>query len=143
MSGFLITLNGPLHWQAKRQKITARSSAEAEIYAADEYVKQILFIKNIIDDLHLSKTLLSQPITIYNNNMACIHWSRNSTSKNIRHLQILDNAIRESVQDNTIRIVHIDGKVNPADIFTKEEKDASHFILLRNKLLKIPYPSKR
>ena len=36
MSGYLITLNGPLHQQAKRQTITARSSAEAEIYAADE-----------------------------------------------------------------------------------------------------------
>ena len=36
ISGHIIILNGPLHWSAKRQHITARSSAEAEIYATDE-----------------------------------------------------------------------------------------------------------
>ena len=35
ISGFMIWLGGPLHWQSKRQSITARSSAEAEIYAID------------------------------------------------------------------------------------------------------------
>jgi hypothetical protein len=36
ISGFMIWLSGPLHWMSKRQSITARSSAEAEIYAIDE-----------------------------------------------------------------------------------------------------------
>jgi len=38
LSGHLITLYGPTpHWNSKRQRITARSSCEAEIYAtADE-----------------------------------------------------------------------------------------------------------
>ena len=38
-SGFLIWRSGPLHWSSKRQTLTARSSAEAEIYATDECVK--------------------------------------------------------------------------------------------------------
>ena len=33
MSAFYIDLLGPLHWISKRQKVTAASSAEAEIYA--------------------------------------------------------------------------------------------------------------
>lgn len=142
MSGFLITLNGPLHWQAKRQKITARSSAEAEIYATDECVKNILHLKNMINDLNLTKDLMSSPTKLYNDNMACIHWSRNSTSKNIRHLQIRDNAIRESVQNKTIAVIHIDGKLNLADIFTKEDKDVAHYLLIRDSLVKLPFPTK-
>ena len=31
MSDFVIIKNGPIHWVSKRQKVTARSSAEAEI----------------------------------------------------------------------------------------------------------------
>ena len=36
LSGYLLWLGGPLHWSAKRQGITARSLAEAEIYATDD-----------------------------------------------------------------------------------------------------------
>lgn len=32
-------------------------------------------------------------------------------------------------------ISHIEGKVNPSDIFTKEDKDPQHFISIRNLLL--------
>ena len=36
MSGYPQWLNSLLHWQSKRQTITARTTAEAEIYATDE-----------------------------------------------------------------------------------------------------------
>ena len=140
MSGFVIGLQGPLHWRAKRQSITARSSAEAEIYATDECVKSVLHLTNIIKDLELQKEILSETTTIYNDNMATIHWSKNQTSKNIRHLQIRENAVRESVQDKTVTIKHIDGKTNLADIFTKEDKDLSHFIAIRDVILSRPFP---
>jgi hypothetical protein len=39
MSAFFVDLLGPLHWLSKRQTVTARSSAEAEIYATNECVK--------------------------------------------------------------------------------------------------------
>ena len=57
ISGHLILLHGPLHWSAKRQSITARSTAESEIYATDTCVKQILHLSNIINDLGLSVKL--------------------------------------------------------------------------------------
>ena len=140
ISGHLISLHGPLHWMAKRQSVTARSSAESEIYATDECVKQILFISMILEDLGLHKKLLGDTTTIYNDNMACIHWARNKTSKNTRHMQIRENAIRESVQNKKVQIVHIDGKTNLADLFTKEDKDIAHFITIRNQILCLPFP---
>ena len=39
MSAYYIDLFGPLHWLSKRQSVTAGSSTEAVIYAADECVK--------------------------------------------------------------------------------------------------------
>ena len=125
--------NGPIMWSSKQQKITARSSAEAEIYATDECTKCIQHLRNLCDDLHLSYS--SQPTPIYNDNQACIHWSYNNTSKGLRHLQIRENAVRENIQNKNITISHVEGKINIADIFTKEDKDHTHFINMRNTIL--------
>ena len=72
--------------------------------------------------------------------MACIHWSKNKTSKNTRHIQIRENAVRESVQNKTVQILHVDGKTNLADIFTKEDRDIAHFIRIRDTLMSLPFP---
>ena len=138
MSGHLVTLLGPLHWSSKRQRITARSSCEAEIYATDECVKNILHLRNIIQDLDLETALLNPKTQIFNDNMACVMWSKNTTTKGLRYLQIRENAIRENSKILTIE--HIAGKVNPADIFTKEDKDSAHFIDIRDTIVTDPLP---
>jgi hypothetical protein len=43
-----------------------------------------------------------------------------------------ENRIRENIASQFISIHHIDGKINLADIFTKEMKDTSHFVQLRD-----------
>ena len=139
ISGHLILLNGPLDWSAKRQSITARSTAESEIYATDTCVKAIIHLSHIIQDLDLKNLLMSKTTKIYNDNMACVQWSKNQTNRNIRHIQIRENATRESVQNKIVEIKHVAGKTNPADIFTKEQKDVSHFLKLRNIILSPPF----
>jgi len=39
--------------------------------------------------------------------------------------------VRDSRRDGNILIEHIDGKANPADLFTKEINDVQHFLWLR------------
>ena len=136
ISGHVLTLMGPLHWTSKRQKITARSSCEAEIYATDECVKDIIHLRHVIQDLQLEKELLHPKIKIYNDNMACVMWSKNTTTKGLRHLQIRENAIRET---KFIQIEHICGNINPADMFTKEDKDPDHFRRLRDTIVTEPF----
>ena len=72
ISGHIIFLYGPLHWQSKRQSITARSSAEAEIYATDECVRELTYIRNIFKNLGMQKEFFSKPINIFNDSMACV-----------------------------------------------------------------------
>ena len=121
MSGFIIIQNGPIHWVSKRQEITARSSVEAEIYAIDECVKGLLRLTHIIQDMKCEHiyTPTNKPIQIYNDNNACVYWSKSTTTKVLRHISIRDNAIREYVASNTVSIQHIKGKINITDIFTK------------------------
>ena len=65
------------------------------------------------------------------------------TTKGLRYIQIRENAVRESVQDKFIDLLHIEGKINIADLFTKEDKDSKHFISIRDILVqtisKIPH----
>jgi len=73
--------------------------------------------------------------TGYNDNMACGNWSKCTTTKGLRHIQMKENRVRESILSKFVIIKHIDGKLNLADIFTKEMKDTSHFVELCNLIM--------
>ena len=135
LSGFILWGHGPIHWISKRQSLTARSSAEAEIVATDECVKFLLHLRNVCDDLHIQSFIFPEPITVYNDNAACINWAKNMTTKGLRYIQIRENAVREAVSNKVINIQHIAGKVNVADLFTKEDKDTKHFVTIRDILV--------
>ena len=138
MSGFIILTNGPSHWVSKRQKITARSSAEAEIYATDECVKELLRLQHMLTDLHLQHIFMptSKPIEIFNDNTACVCWSKKTTTKGLHHITVREN-VRESVDSKFISVKHIGSKQNLADIFTKEFKNISLFLTLRDMITSI------
>ena len=70
--------------------------------------------------------------TIYNDNKACVDWSKSCTTKGLRHIQMRENRIRENIESRFVSIKHIDGKINIADVFTKEMRDINHFVTLRD-----------
>ena len=135
LAGYIIWLGGPLDWSAKRQSFTARSSCHAEIGAMDECTKTLLYIRNILDDLNLLLNFTDGPIPLYNDNQSAIKWSSHMTQKATRYIQIKENAVREEVQSGFISPIHIAGKQNLADLFTKELKDVSGFEAIRNILV--------
>jgi hypothetical protein len=135
MSAFYIDLLGPLHWLSKRQTVTAGSSAEAEIYATNECVKFLLELTQIFDFLQVKDTFMPGTNTVYNDNQACVNWSKSCTTKGLRHIQMKENHIRENIANKFVTIHHVDGKVNMADIFTKEMKDTNHFVELRDLMM--------
>ena len=79
------------------------------------------------------------PINVYNDNNACVCWSKSTTTKGLRQITIRENAIRESVDNDFIKVLHIAGKTNIADLFTKEMKDISHFTKLSNLVVTSPH----
>jgi len=58
------------------------------------------------------------------------------TTKGLRYLQIRENSVREN---KNIEVQHIPGKINPADMFSKEDKDAAHFKQLRDATVSTPF----
>jgi hypothetical protein len=135
MSAFYIDLFSPLHWLSKRQSVTAGSSAEAEIYTTNECVKFLLELSQILEFLGVKDVFMPGVNVIYNDNQACVNWSKSTTSKGLRHIQMRENHVRENIAKEFVCIQHIDGKLNLADIFTKEMKDTAHFVALHDLLM--------
>ena len=55
--------------------------------------------------------------------------------KKIRHMELQENSVQEWVQDKVLNVLHVPGRVNPADIFTKEMRDRAHFQRLRDSFM--------
>jgi len=135
MSAFYVDLLGPLHWLSKRQSVTAGSSAEAEIYATDECVKFLLELSQIMEFLGIRDLFMPPTTVLYNDNQACVNWSKKTTTKGLRHIQMKENRVRENILSKFVCVCHIDGKINLADLFTKEMKDVKHFVELRDLMM--------
>jgi len=94
---------------------TAGSLAEDEIYAADECIKFLLELSQIMDFLEVKDIFIPGTNVIYNDNKACVQWSKLSTPKRLHHIQMMENQIRENVGSHFVTIQHVDGKINLAD----------------------------
>ena len=84
-------------------------------------------------DMSLSDA--SSPTPVYNDNQGCVDWSKTTSMKGLRHLNFRDCAVCDSVLAEEVTIHHIQGIINPADIFTKEMKDGLHFRTLRDSFM--------
>jgi hypothetical protein len=116
-----------------RESRTSRSSCEAEIKSDDEATRVTQHIRHVISDLEMHDT--NTPTPVFNDNQGCIDWSKSTSIKSLRHFNIRGNALREAVQHREIDLKHHPGVHNPADLFTKEHRDKSHFTALRECLV--------
>jgi hypothetical protein len=94
-----------------------------------------LELVQILDFLGVCDQFMSGIHTIYNDNNACVNWSKSCTTKGLHHIQMRENLVHENVEGNLVQIEHIGGKVNLADLFTKEMKDTTHFITLQDLMM--------
>jgi hypothetical protein len=110
---------------SKRQTVTAGSSAETEIYETNECVKFLLELVQLLEFLGVRDTFMPGVTMIFNDNNACVNWSKQCTTTGLRHIQMRENHVRENVEQKIVTISHIGGKRNLADLFTKEMKDTA------------------
>ena len=128
--GIVFRHGGPVAWTAVRQERTSLSSCEAEIRATNEVSKLLMGIRHLADAVRTGGHDIVDTAAaslLYNDNESCVKWSHNMTTKQIRHMEMRENAVREWVQDSSLKVVHVPGRINPADIFMKEMRDGAHF----------------
>ena len=117
ISGWESFLEGCIiSWGSRGQNTIAQSSTEAEIVAQNEAVRNLLFIKYIIEFLDIS---IESPITLFCDNNGENFLANNFESKRTKHLDIKDLFLRDLIVDKIVRTKFIKSEENKADPFTK------------------------
>jgi hypothetical protein len=126
----IVRMGGAIAWKSYREKKVSRSSCESEIHATDECCKLTQGLRLVMEDLGLTDVLT--PTELYNDNRGCVDWTKGWANRKMRHMNIREMAVRESQVNGEINVNHIEGKLNPSDLLTKEHKTGETFIQLCN-----------
>ena len=133
-SGMITIMNnGPISWSSRLQKVCAQSSAESEIYAVTDSVKEAIHIRLLCEESEIRER--NVPLTIWEDNTACIHLGHGLRgSKAAKHFEVRLRFLNEQIHNNVIEFSKIDTKDQLADGFTKA-LSGPDFFKFRDQLL--------
>ena len=117
-SGYVIFLaKAAIAWLSKRQVSIAMSSTEAELMAASLAALEFVFICNLLADLGFVQ---DRPPVLMVDNKGVVDMSEDYVSNNrTKHIERRHLKIRELVEQGIIKVTHVAGEDNIADILTK------------------------
>jgi hypothetical protein len=107
-----------MSWQSKRQLTVEISSTEAEIVAASETAREIIWMKRILKDL----TDKEWPATLYMDSepaIQLVNHPAHEYHQRTKHIRIRSLFIRECVESKIIEACKVPASVQLADMLTK------------------------
>ena len=107
----------PISWSSKKQKTVARSSTEAEYRAVASAAAEVLWLKNLLHELHIP--LSRQPLLLCDNIGATYLCSNPVNHSRMKHISLDYHFVREQVQSKQIQVSHVSTKDQVADLLTK------------------------
>jgi hypothetical protein len=117
-SGYAVFVYGSLAaYSTRLQKCNSQSTTESEYVAVAECVKEVLFIKNLVEEL---SQLVVGPITVHCENQSAIRLIQNPENHlKTKHIAVKYHLTRKLQEEGVIDVVYINTKEQTADIFTK------------------------
>ena len=117
-SGYCTFLGSNLvTWRSKKQNVVARSSAEAEYRALAQGVCKVIWLKQLMTELRLSRT---SPMSLFCDNKTAINIANNPVQHDrIKYIEIDRHFIKEKLDQRVIYLTFIKSSEQLADIYTK------------------------
>jgi hypothetical protein len=118
MSGVLHLVNQtPVFWFCKKQKTVETATYGSEFLVARQACEQIIDLRYT---LRMMGIPIDGPTWMFGDNLSVITSSTiPSSALNKRHNALSYHRVRECLASKIMHFIHVDGKYNPADIFTK------------------------
>ncbi|KAD4889451.1 hypothetical protein E3N88_21524 [Mikania micrantha] len=116
-TGYVFSMGGTaVSWMSRLQRSVALSTTEAEYMAAVEASKELIWLKNFLEEL--GKKQPDSPL--YCDNQSEIHLGKNPVFHGkTKHIQLRYHFIRGLISDGTLMLEKIRGSENPVDMLTK------------------------
>ncbi|PNF37230.1 Retrovirus-related Pol polyprotein from transposon TNT 1-94 [Cryptotermes secundus] len=119
--------NGPISWEAKKQKSVALSTTESEYIALSEACKEGVFLRKLLMELLNDDS----PILMNVDNQSCIKLASNPVfHSRCKHIDVRYHYVREVVQNGLIDLEYVPTEIMKADIMTKSLPKVKHEYLL-------------
>ena len=118
-SGYTVQWQGAsISWGSTKQKSTALSSCEAEIYALSEGGKDMVYFRKFLKGLNEP---MDEPSKTYTDNIGASDLAYNPEHhKRSKHIERRHFYIRDMVEAMELRVPHVSTYDNIADILTKD-----------------------
>ena len=112
-----------ISWNSCKQKTVSLSSTEAEYIALTNAIKEIVWFKQMLSELKRE----TKELKLFCDNKSTIYLSKNPEfHSRTKHIDIRHHYIRETINNNSIKIIYISTDEMPADILTKALPKIKH-----------------
>ncbi|KFD60147.1 LOW QUALITY PROTEIN: hypothetical protein M514_27675 [Trichuris suis] len=117
-SGYVFKLGkSPVAWSSRKQSLVALSSTEAEYVAASHACKELLWLRQLLDDMGLPQTA---PTMVYEDNQGCIRLLESDRcGSRTKHIDVRHHQLRNLREQGVITIQYCPSEEMTADILTK------------------------
>jgi hypothetical protein len=116
-SGYLMTYaGGAVSWQSRLQKCVSQSTTEAEYIAAVDAGKEVLWMKNFLQELGVKQ----EKYVLFCDSQSAIHLAKNSSyHSRTKHIDVRYHWIRDVVSFKLLKLEKIHTDDNGLDMMTK------------------------
>ena len=138
VSGFCVFLGSSLiAWKSKKQTTVASSSVEAELRALAATIRELIWLRWILQDLGVS---ITSPTPLHCDSTGALQVAADPVKHELsKHVGVDAHFARCSVRDQIVSLHYLPFEVQIADFFTKAQTRAQHqFLLSKLKTLDPP-----
>ena len=133
---FFGTNSGAIGAKSSKQKDVAMSSAEAELIALLDLLREIIWIEEILEDMGFER---SGPVEVYEDNAATfVYGEGGGDYGRTKHMRRKIANVAEFIKSGLAVMIKVDSASNIADMLTKQGLVAS-FLFLRYGLFNGPF----
>jgi len=132
-TGYCVYMNNNLiTWDTKKQQTVALSTAEAELMAIVEAVKEVKWVGMLVSEMGYQ---VRKPILIHTDNQSAMNITKHDTEHGrTKHVDIKHSFVRDEIKKGEVEIKWISSQQQMADTFTKT-LTPSVFLTHREKLV--------